>query len=186
MATYQTKGIILRKTDHGETDQLFVIYTENKGKVLALGRGTKKIKSKLSGHLKQFAVVDLMIAPGKSYSHIAAAEMFFNFKKLEKDLKKIILASHSLELVDSLTKVGVSESEVFFLIWRYFKALDDNLFKDEEWQIINQAFVIKLLAILGFNPTKNIADNPKKLNQFLKSHLDQEIKSEKFLSKILT
>jgi len=185
MATYQTKGIILKKTDQGEADQLFIIYTQSHGKITALGRATKKIKSKLSGNLKQFAIIDLMIAPGKNYSHIAAANIFVNFKKLEKDLKKIILASHSLELVDKMTKSEQGDQEIFNLLCRYFNALDENLFKDEEWQIINQAFVIKLLAILGFNPTKDIADSPSKLRIFLKNHLNQELKTSHFLSKIL-
>jgi DNA repair protein RecO (recombination protein O) len=184
MATYQTQGIILKKADQGESDQLFSIYTVKKGKVRALGRGTKKIQSKLNSSLQQFSLVNLMIASGKNYDHVAGAQLVKNFSGIKKDLKKVILASFGLEVVDKLTKVDQPDTKIFTLLAKYLEAINDNSFTEEEWQIIKQAFVIKLLTLLGLRPKEDIITNTKKLDNFLKDHLDSELQTEKFLAKI--
>lgn len=185
VSTYQTHGIILKKTDHAEADQLFSIYTKNKGKVLALGRGTKKIKSKLNSSLQYFAIVNLMIASGKNYDHIAGVEIAGNFFNIKNDLKKIILASFGLELIEQLTKVDQPDEKIFILLSKYFQILDKNSFTNKEWQTIKQAFIIKLLTLLGLGPTTDIATSAKKLDNFLKLHLDYEFQTEKFLVKMM-
>ena len=63
---YQTQGIILKRTDFSETSQLFSIYSSGLGKIEVIGRGTKKIKSKLNSQMQFFAVIDLEIARGKN------------------------------------------------------------------------------------------------------------------------
>jgi len=185
MSTYQTLGIILKKTDSGEADQLFSIYARKTGKILALGRGTKKIKSKLNSSLQQFAIVDLMIAPGKNYDHIAGAVIVKNFSNLQKDLKKIILGSFGLELVEKLTKVGQPDLKIFDLLAKYLEVIDSHSLKDNEWPEIKQTFIVKLLTLLGFAPPADIISQPKKLDNFLKQHLDFELMSERFLVRVM-
>lgn len=183
--TYQTLGIILKKTDMGEANQLFSIYTQSQGKVMALGRGVKKITSKLNYQLQPFSVIELMVAPGKNYDHIAGATIVKNFTAIKKDFKKIILASFALELIEKLTKLGQPDAKIFVLLSRYLSAVDTNLFSNGNWQIIRQAFIVKLLGLLGIGPTKDIVSDPKKLDNFLKSHLDSELGTEKFLVKMM-
>ncbi|MFA6410530.1 MAG: DNA repair protein RecO [Candidatus Buchananbacteria bacterium] len=184
MATYQTYGIILKKTDRGEADQLFSIYTQTHGKILALGRATKKSQSKLNCHLQSFVVVNLMIAFGKSNDHIASAEIFKNFSSLSKDLKKIFLASFGLELIEKLTKLGQPDPKIFSLLARYLWVIDKNNFSDSDWYLIKKTFTLKLLTLLGLEPKADIAANPKKLDWFLKQLLEDELQTEKFLNKI--
>ena len=177
--TYQTPGIILKQIDRGEADQIFTIYTQKKGKILALGRGTKKIQSKLNSQLKSLAVIDLMIASGRNYDHIAAAQIQRNFLKIGHDLKKIVLASFALEIIDRLTKIGLRDEKIFFLLVKYFNVLDINQFNWAEWQMVKQAFTIKLLSLLGFTPSAEISQHAAKLANFLKYHLESELGSEK-------
>ena len=174
----------MKKTDFREADRLFTIYTEDKGKILALGRGTKKIQSKLNSSLHYFSIVNLMIAPGKNYDHIAGVYLFNNFKKINDEIKKILLAAFGLELVDKLTRPEAADKKIFTLLSRYFSAINDNSFNDNEWRLIKQAFTVKLLDLLGLNPPEQIAVNYKKLDIFLKNQLDFEIKTERFLSNI--
>jgi DNA repair protein RecO (recombination protein O) len=185
MAAYQTYGIILKKTDRGEVDQLFSIYTQQQGKITALGRGTKKITSKLNGHLQPFAIINLMVAPGKNFDHVAGAVIIKRFFNIQKDLKKIALASFGLELVDKINQAGQPEPKMFALLARFFSAIDSNLFTDREWHLVRQAFIIKLLTILGLRPNEKIIADPKKLDEFFKNHLDFEIQSEKLLFKAI-
>lgn len=184
MSTYQTLGIILKKTDFGEADQLLNIYTQSHGKIIALGKGTKKIQSKLSSGLQYFSLINLMVAWGKNYDHIAGVELARIFSGIAIDLKKIILASYALELVDQLTKPNQPDIKIFTLLSKYLLALNDNSFTFKEWQIVRQAFVVKLLTILGFQPPKEIIAEPNRIDVFLKQNLDLALRSENFFSKI--
>lgn len=183
MSTYYTKGIILTQTDRGEADQLFSIYTQSNGKVLALGRATKKIQSKLNPSLQQFAVLELMIAVGKGYDHIAAVKIEKNFAEIKNDLKKIVLGSYALELVDKLTKIDSPDPKIFTLLTKYFTALEENSFEDSEWKVVRQAFAVKLLTLLGLEPTEEVIADAKKLDNFLINQLDEQLNTEQFMLK---
>ncbi len=71
--TRLVKGIILRKQDYRESDRLFVIYTDELGKISAVAKGARKIKSKMAGHLELFHVINLMVAPVKTNYKIAVS-----------------------------------------------------------------------------------------------------------------
>lgn len=184
MSTYLTKGIILHKSDLREVDQLFSIYTEHYGKVSAIGRGTKKMTSKLNGQLSYFGEIYLMLARGRAYDHVAAAEMVTNFSAVRTDLKKIVLVSFALELVDKLTRVEEPDRRIYNLLIKYIDSVNNNDFKDNDWDVVRQAFVIKLLALLGFDPPIEVADDAKKLDDFLHQQLDFGLNSDKFLHRL--
>jgi len=184
MSTYQTQGMILKITDRGESDQLFSIYTATAGKILALGKGTKKIKSKLNGQLRLFAIIDLMIAPGKNHDHVAAAAFAANFFGITNDLKKIIYASFALELVERLTKPGDGDEKIFALLAGYLQAINDHQYSSRQWPTIKQAFMVKFLTLLGLAPPAGIAQDVKKLEDFLNQHLEKPLETEKFLAKM--
>ncbi|MDX9893150.1 MAG: DNA repair protein RecO [Patescibacteria group bacterium] len=182
MASYQAQGIVLKQTDHQENDQLFTIYTQQLGKVIALGRGTKKINSKLNSHLQPWSVVNLLIAKGKNYDHVAGAVMIKNFSNLRTDLKKIVLASFALEVIDKLTKTEEADDKIFNLLLKYLFVLDTNDFSQVDWQLIKKAFTVKLLTLLGFGPSQNIINDDFKLDDFLTNQLESELKTKRFFS----
>ncbi|MFA6322424.1 MAG: DNA repair protein RecO [Candidatus Buchananbacteria bacterium] len=184
MSTYQTTGIILKISDRGEADQVFSIYTKSKGKILALGKGTKKIQSKLNGQLQYFSLVYLMIAPGKMHDHIASAEIVLNHPKIKSDLKKIILASFALELVEKMTRNGQPEPDIFLLLENFFKVVENETFDAVKINKYKRMFVVKLLGILGFAPPVGIINSEKKLTDFLTTHLEMPLLSVKLLAKI--
>jgi DNA repair protein RecO (recombination protein O) len=184
VATYQTLGIILSKTDRGQADQLFSIYTSNHGKISALGRGTKKIESKLNCQLQFFCVINLMIAVGRNYDHIAGALIVQDFCPLKKNIKKIVMASFGLELVDKLTKLSQSEEKIFDLLFKYLVFINSSAISPKAWSVLRRRFVNQLLILSGLGPKADIASDPEKLDIFLKNQLDFELKTERFLTKI--
>ena len=184
MATYRVQGIVLNKTDRGEADQLFHMYTDTRGKVDALGRGVRKIQSKLNGHLQPFTITQLTIASGRVYDHVAGAETEKVFWQIRSDVKKIVLANYALELVDVMTRVGQPDERIFQLLFRYLVALDEHDFSARDWHMVRQAFVIKLLTLLGLEPPIGATANATALDTFLEQHLDRGLNTGKFLSRL--
>ncbi len=184
MSTYFTQALILSQTDRGEADQLFNLYTFSHGKALALARSSRKIKSKLRGHLQMFALLNVMIAPGRGYDHIAGVTIRQRFDSIGRDLKKVVLATHAMELVDTLTKPGVDDPRILQLLLSYFETLDTQSFSAGEWRLILQAFTIKLLSLLGFDPPAEVASDISRLDQFLKHHLEAKLQTETFILRL--
>ena len=51
---YRTNGVMIKKKDLGEADQLFTIYTKDFGKLEILGKAIRKISSKLRSGAELF------------------------------------------------------------------------------------------------------------------------------------
>ena len=182
--TYQTTGIILKIVDRGEADQIFYIYTKEKGKIIALGKGTKKIQSKLNGQLQPFALVYLMLAFGKKNDHLAGAEIIKNFSQINKDLRKIILGCYAMELVEKMTPLSEPEPEIYNLLLRFFEALDKKEMDDKTVGLYRHNFLIKFFSILGLTPPPEIVCSKNKLNKFVQDNVECELKTVNLLEKI--
>ncbi len=183
----RTDGIILKKTDWGEAGQLFSIYTRDFGKVELIGRGTKKIQSKLNSHLQFFAVIDLSFAKGKKIDQLIAVSIVKNFALLKGDLQKIILGLWVLEIVEKMTKTNHPDEKIFLLLQKYLTYLNTTRAESvEDYPALRTVFIIELMTELGYKPPQNIINDSRRLNSFLSQHLEQELEVEKFLSLIKT
>lgn len=79
MHYYKTLGIILKSEPYREADRVYTIYTKRYGKIRAMAKGVRKIKSKLAGHLEPFSLTNLMIVKGKMIDKIISARLIESF-----------------------------------------------------------------------------------------------------------
>jgi DNA repair protein RecO (recombination protein O) len=151
---YNTQGIILRRQNFRDGDSFFSIYTEENGKVEAIARGTKKIKSKLGGHLDYFLIVDLMIAEGKKFNHVGGALIERNFSEIKKDFKKLNLGFYLLEITDHFIHGGKKDKRIYSLLKDYLIALDqDKRTLNYRFALsFSYLYILKLLTYLGYTP----------------------------------
>lgn len=161
--TYRTLGIVLRRRDVREVDRLYTIYTREHGKIEAIARGSRKIGSKLSPHLESFATVDLLIARGKFWDHVAGVEAVLRFPKIGSRFLTGIAASYAFEATDALTKLGWRDWGLWNLLLEYLRTLN-NL---EEGTSVTglretlRAFICQLMLRLGVAPELNKCQNCK-------------------------
>jgi DNA repair protein RecO (recombination protein O) len=148
-----TQGLILNSEDFREADKRFSFYTRDIGKIIGLARGVRKIKSKLAGHLQPFCVLNLAIAPGQRHNHLAGVTI--NKKLLPLDnLAKMVLAQNLLAVVDDLTRPEKPDKKIFDLTSTFLSELNNCPRPDlgQIGQLVGDAFVLKLLAFLGYQP----------------------------------
>lgn len=62
----QTKGIVLRRREYGEADRIVTVLTNQLGKVGAIAKGTRRLKSKLAGGIELFIESDFTLLRGRS------------------------------------------------------------------------------------------------------------------------
>jgi len=153
--TQNTLAIILDRHDYKEADSLVILYTLEFGKLNLIARGTKKITSKLAGHIEPFNLVKLMIVPGKGLDYLGSAVSQNSFLKIKEDFNKLYFAGKAVSCFNRLVKEGEADSALFNLLRNFFEVLNDfggNDFSKEIGEIFFSFFVFKLLSELGYQP----------------------------------
>jgi DNA repair protein RecO (recombination protein O) len=98
-----SEAIVLRHSDWGEADRLLWLYSRQKGKLRALAKGVRKIRSRKAGHLEPFTRVSLLLARGRDFFIITQAETVDPHLTIHTDLKRLGYASYVVELLDRFT-----------------------------------------------------------------------------------
>ncbi len=147
--TYNVKAIILNRRPVGESDSRITAYSHEKGKLELTARGTKKIKSKLAGHLEPFNLADIMVARGQKYDYVGTAVSEKCFSGVKNNLEKLTAAGQAVKIVDRLIKPGVADKGIFELLKDYLEILNKTKADPE---ILTSLFIFKLLANLGHQP----------------------------------
>ena len=147
MATYKTKGIILKRSNFGEADRLVTILTENHGKIRVLAKGSRKIKSKLAGHLELFCLSKIILAEGRNLDIVTDAKITKCFLNLRGNLAATHLANYLAEVIDKMTDEGERHAEIFVLMEELLDEIDG-----ENTPLVISYFELKFLTELGYEP----------------------------------
>lgn len=147
--SFNAEAIVLRHRDWGEADRLLTLYTKQRGKIRAVAKGARKVRSRKAGHLQPFTHVSLQLARAKGPYIITQVETLNAYIPLREDLNLTGNASYLLELLDRFT---YDEEEINTAI---FSLLENSLSRltrgDDIWVLIRY-YEIRLLDYLGFRP----------------------------------
>jgi len=149
---YRTEGLIFKKRNQEEADQLFTIYTKDFGKLKILGKAIRKTKAKLRGNVQLFFLSEIEFIQGKTYKILTDALLIKNFPEIKKDLKKLKVAHRIADLLDLLVKGQEPEEEIWNLLEEVFNKLNNLQFTIFSLQLIYYYFLWNLLTALGYRP----------------------------------
>ncbi len=153
MSTYRTQGIILRRSDFGETNLSVRIYTRDFGKTQAVGKSARKAKGKLKGHLEPFLCADFNLVHGKKTDTVANSFVLDPFLTLRRSFDRIMAASVMAEIADRMTLEGYHDRRVFDLLRSSFVFLDrEPEDRQSLWWLLILFFEVNLLSLSGFSP----------------------------------
>ena len=147
--SFRLEAVVLRHADWGEADRLLTLYTRERGKVRAIAKGARKIKSRKAGHLEPFTRVTLQLARGRDLLIVTDADTIDAYQPLREDLIKTGYASYLVELLDRFTYEEESEN------YNIFRLLTESLSRvanePDPWLAIRY-YEVHLLDHLGFRP----------------------------------
>jgi DNA repair protein RecO (recombination protein O) len=153
--TKNSAAIILNRSDYRENDSLLTVYTKDFGKLSLVARGTKKLSSKLSGHLEPLSLVDILIIKGKGFDYIGSALGRQAFLGIKDDLNKLYFAGFALRSFNLLVRDNQLDERLFFLLQRFLEVVDaypEDDFSRENGELLYVFFALKLLTELGYKP----------------------------------
>ncbi|OQY29890.1 MAG: DNA repair protein RecO [Anaerolineaceae bacterium 4572_5.1] len=147
--SFRVEAVVLRHRDWGEADRLVTLYTRQRGKIRAVAKGARKIRSRKAGHLEPFIQVTLQLARARGPFIITQAETINAYLPLREDLALTGYASYVAELLDRFS-YDEEESNISL-----FNLLTDSLTRlargDKPW-LAMRYYEMRLLDHLGFRP----------------------------------
>jgi len=153
--TKNTPALILNRVAYRETDTLVTVFTLSAGKLNLIARGTKKLQSKLAGHLEPLSLANILIIPGKGFDYIGSALTSDAYLGIKDDLNKLYYAGQALAHFNRLVKEAQSDQHLFFLTSAWLEFLDNYetvKFNKESGELFLDFFLLKLLSELGYQP----------------------------------
>jgi len=143
MIEHYTEGIVLGKKARGETDGAVTIYTKDLGKVTAFTKSSRKITSKISGHIMPGNSVRLRIVENKTIQAIDALS-----EKAKCDMKLLL---PFLNFLDEVIPHGDEDPQFWNLVKNAVEKCD-----------IGPKTYREVLEISGFGPDDAHCGNCKK------------------------
>ena len=148
-AQYKTKGILLRRVDYGEADRIVTFLTPDHGKVGAMVKGARKVKSKLAGGIELFSVSDLTLLKGrKDLDQLVSARLIEHYGDIVKDMDRTMFGYEVLKQMDRATE-DASGEEHFGVLQQTLQSLGDLTLSV---QVVRVWFLLRLLHSLGHMP----------------------------------
>ncbi len=149
MPLLRTDGIVLRSWELGEHDRLVSLYTRDLGKVTAVARGARRVRSRFGAALELFTWGDAVAFErvGRSLVRLDHFDIRRSFRALREDLDRLGQGARMIEAVTRLTAERDPHPLCFALLLRALRALE--IAPSARVQL---AFMLRLLDLLGHRP----------------------------------
>lgn len=147
--SFRVEAIILRHSDWGEADRILTLFTQERGKLRAIAKGVRKIRSRKAGHIEPFTRATLQLAKGRNMSIITQAETIDAHMSLRENLLSVGYASYVGELLDRFTYEEGENRSLYNLIAKTLSRLTNPALDP---QLVLRYYEIRLLDQVGFRP----------------------------------
>ena len=117
MALYRSDALVLRRRNLGEADRIVTFLSRERGKMRAVARSARRVKSKFAGAMEPLTHVHLEFY-GKENAdlfRLNSADVLRSFDGLRRDFEKVKSALVMAELLDGLLEDGEPQAEIFNL-----------------------------------------------------------------------
>jgi DNA repair protein RecO (recombination protein O) len=144
----RVEAVVLHHTDWGEADRILRLYTREQGKLRAIVKGARRLRSRKAGHLEPFTRVALLLARTRDLWIITDAETVDAYLPLRDDLLLTGYAIYVIELLDRFSYEDEKNPTLYRL------AIDtlQRLVEGEDSFLALRYYEIQILDLLGYRP----------------------------------
>ena len=150
-APFKTEAIVLRSIRYGEADRILHLYSEDRGRLGAIAKGARRVKSRLGGRIEPFARVNLILRQGRGdLCTLTGADTVHAHPALRERRASLDRATQACDAVLRLLDSNEPNRPAYNLLARELALLDAS----PEAAVRSQAlaFRLKLLLAAGFAP----------------------------------
>jgi DNA repair protein RecO (recombination protein O) len=149
--TFKTEAVVLRSIRYGEADRVLHLYTSDRGRVGAVAKGVRRIKSRLGGRLEPLSRVRLVLHQGRGeLCTISQADTVQAHSLLRERRTALDRATQACEAVLRLLDSSEPNRPAYNLLCHELTLLDQS--PEAACRAQALAFRLKLLLAAGFAP----------------------------------
>ena len=144
---FKTEGIVIKKINLNEADQIVTVLTKDLGKISCIAKGCRRAKSKFCGRLELFYQVRVSAFQGRNLGYLDEAEPISATEFHDACLRTKSILFYIAELTNKLLQDEQQIEGAYTLLCDTLKTMNADNDKSE---LVLYAYIIKLLSLLGF------------------------------------
>ncbi len=150
MSLLKTQAVILRSHRWGDADRIVTFFSLQFGKIRGVARGARRLKSRYSGVLEPFGVVDLTLfqKTSDSLGTISQIDLLSSFKPIREDLGVMTAAARMVRIVESITADRDPNHQMYWALVQSLEMLEP----DADLPLTALLFKIHVVGHTGFRP----------------------------------
>lgn len=159
MRSFGSSAVVLHSKPFGEADKLITLFSRDFGKLTAVAKGVKRLKSRKRGSLEVFCQIKFFAHKGHGMPLLTEVEIIDNYSRVRRDLRKMSVAYFFVEVVSRTTRDEEKHVEVYDLLVEFLNKLQ----KSTSLKKDRSDFSLRLAETLGFIPNGQFVPNPDEL-----------------------
>ena len=177
-----TLGIVINKKTVKESDILVTLLTPRDGKIVALAKGAKNIKSSRLGNVQLGNIIKVHLYQKDNFLWLSESENIHPFLQNNKNLTQLNLLFYFLEITNRLIAENQHIEKIFDISQNVIDAINKNMINK---YIQNE---INFLEVLGFGIPLDIKEtfrqkdyktSQKLIKRFFESIIEKPLESNK-------
>ncbi len=145
---YKSTAIVLRQRKLGDADKIITLYTADYGKIDAVAKGVRRVKSRLAGNVEPLRHASFMLARGRNLDIVTQVQSIESFPALRDDLSRLSHALYAAELLDRATELREENFALYRLLLDTLRRLTDR----DDLERILRYYEMQVLIELGYKP----------------------------------
>jgi DNA repair protein RecO (recombination protein O) len=147
--------VVLRSMRYGEADRILHLYTPARGRVGAIAKGVRRVRSRFGGRLEPFTRLHVELHEGRGeLLTVTGAQTIDSHARLRADARALDAAARACDAVSRLFETSEPHPAVFNLLCRKLAMLDrdGDARPPASSRSAALAFRMKLLLAAGLSP----------------------------------
>jgi DNA repair protein RecO (recombination protein O) len=150
-APFKTEAVVLRSIRYGEADRILHLYSRDRGRIGAIAKGARRVKSRLGGRLEPLARVNLILRQGRGdLCTVTGVDTVDAHPALREHWASLQRATQAGDAVLKLLDSEEPNEPAYNLLCRELQLLNTDPAAATRAHAL--AFRVKLLLAAGFAP----------------------------------
>ncbi len=169
------KGLVLRRSNSGETDRILTLLTQEKGKIICVAKGVRKLTSSTRAYLEPGMLVKVNLIETRSLPLLTQAVLIDDTSKMDQSLHNYRQLSQILEIFDTL----FVEAEIDYSTYLSALKLRNQIVYNQSSLSLVRQLLSQLIVALGFqDPATSTHDS---ITEYLEALTGKPLNSFAFL-----
>jgi len=173
--SFKTQALILKRVNSGETDRIVTLLSKDRGKIVCVAKGVRKLKSTNRAILEPGNLAEVFLIETKSLPLLTQSKLIKEADNLRQSLNGISQLSQILEIFDRLFVEDFIDEEASQIAF----AIHAELLNEQKKNLKIKNLLKELIKALGYQDLNETAHN--NILDYVAEISEKKMKSFEFL-----